>query len=189
MSALPAIAPGASRRSFRPSARFAFALLASLLSHGALLAGHALWHLPPPRPKVLEVDLRPVEMPPAEPLLKNTIEAEPAEEKPAPPPPKPEPAAPQTKPVKHLANPIAAAQRKIAQHVYYPPEAVAAGLEGEVRLLLTLDASGRIVDADVAASSGHAVLDKAAVRAAWAMGNLEGADKRELILPVVFRLR
>ena len=30
------------------------------------------------------------------------------------------------------------ARRKLAEHVYYPPEAIRLGLEGEVRLLLTL---------------------------------------------------
>lgn len=164
--------------------------------HGLLLAKSALWHLPTPKPKVMEVDLRPIptEEAPPEPLLKNTIETPAKDEKPAPPPPTPgkhaEPAAkPKPAQKSQTNNAIAAAQKKISKHLYYPPEAIAAGLEGEVRLLLSLDEKGHIVDADVAASSGHAVLDKAALRAAWAMGSVEGADKRAVILPVVFRLR
>jgi protein TonB len=66
---------------------------------------------------------------------------------------------------------------------------VARGIEGEVRLLLTLDGNGAIQDVQVAAGSGHKILDYAAVRAAFAMGRLPEAGAREVILPVVFRLR
>lgn len=84
---------------------------------------------------------------------------------------------------------VAAARRQLAEHLYYPPEAIAEGLEGEVRLLLTLATDGTILDATIAASSGHALLDQAALRAARAMGRMVGADRREMILPVTFRLR
>lgn len=169
------------------------ALLLSLLGHGLVLFGGKLPRAPTPAP-ALTVELRPAEPAPAEPLLKNTLEnPDPVQEKPAPSPPsptgdqgRPATAKPRTPPAK---NPVAAAQRKLAQHLYYPPQAIAAGLEGEVRLLLSLDPNGRITDAEVAASSGHAVLDQAALRAAWAMGSLEGVEKKEMILPVVFRLR
>ena len=57
-----------------------------------------------------------------------------------------------------------------------------------MRLILTLSDDGRIVDVGIAASSGHPVLDKAAERAAWAMGRVSWAQSRELILPVIFRL-
>lgn len=81
-----------------------------------------------------------------------------------------------------------AAQRKLAKHLFYPPEAVAAGIEGEVRLLLTLDPAGIVVEAVIASSSGHPMLDRAALSAAHALRRLPGAGERELILPVVFRL-
>ncbi|GAB2182590.1 hypothetical protein DLREEDagrD3_28130 [Denitratisoma sp. agr-D3] len=169
------------------------ALLLSLLGHGLVLFSSAL-KLPPPPPAPLTVDLPPTAAPIAEPLLKNTLEtAEPAPAKPADPPPQGERNAPAVnKPAtskNSVRNPVEAAQRKLAQHLYYPPQAIAAGLEGEVRLLLSLDPTGRIVDAEVAASSGHAILDQAALRAAWAMGSLSGVEKKEMILPVVFRLR
>ncbi|MBI4987639.1 MAG: energy transducer TonB [Rhodocyclales bacterium] len=86
-------------------------------------------------------------------------------------------------------TPEEAAQRKLSEVLFYPPEAVARGLEGEVRLLLTLGRDGTIQDAQVAAGSGHRMLDEAAVRAAFAMGSLPEAGAREVILPVVFRLR
>ena len=62
------------------------------------------------------------------------------------------------------------------------------GLEGEVRLILAVADDGSITAVTVALSSGHAILDKAAVRAAWSMGKVNWAHSRELILPVIFRL-
>lgn len=79
-------------------------------------------------------------------------------------------------------------QRKFAAHVFYPPQAVVQGLQGEVRLLLRLDVGGRIVEARVVSSSGHDILDEAAVAAAYATGRLPAAGRAELILPVVFSL-
>ena len=74
------------------------------------------------------------------------------------------------------------------QHLYYPPEAVARGLEGEVRLILTLGDDGSIAEVSVATSSGHPFLDKAAIKAAYAMGKVNWAHSHGLILPVIFRL-
>ena len=82
-----------------------------------------------------------------------------------------------------------AAQRKLSKHVFYPPEAVSRGLEGDVRLIVKLASDGRIDDVQLAASSGHPLLDNAAIRAAYAMGSLAGASGRELIVPVYFRLQ
>ena len=84
---------------------------------------------------------------------------------------------------------VAKARRKLAKHVYYPEEAISAGMEGEVRLLVTLDGDGHIKDVEIADSSGYPILDRAAIRAAYAMGSLPGVDRRELILPVTFRLQ
>lgn len=81
------------------------------------------------------------------------------------------------------------AGRKLAEHVFYPPEAIARGLEGEVRLLLTLAPDGKVLDAQIASSSGHGLLDQAAAEAAYAMGRLPDTGVRELILPVVFKLQ
>lgn len=129
--------------------------------------------------------LPPATVKPVEPLLKNTL-AEEDSTKAVQAPPKPAIAR-----SRHPAprSPEEAAQRKLSEVLFYPPEAVARGLEGEVRLLLTLDGDGAIHDAQVAAGSGHKILDDAAVRAAFAMGRLPEAGAREVILPVVFRLR
>lgn len=164
-----------------PSRRLLLALLASLLLHGApLIPG--LFPAAPPRvaPPPLEVTLSAPE-PPTDPLLKNTLAS-------SPPLTAPSAASHQAHPAA-AAQAVSAAQRKLARHLFYPAEAVATGWEGEVRLLLTLDEAGRVEEAEIAASSGHGVLDQAARRAAFAMGTLGSGTRREMILPVIFRLR
>lgn len=165
----------------------AFAL--SFILHGVLLLPDVFKRLAaPPRPAALQATLRmpPVTPPPADTLLKNTLDdtGEKARAEPPPPPPKASPV-PKAPPRQN----VQAAQRKLSQHLFYPPEAVARGIQGEVRLILRLSASGAIEDVAIAASSGHAILDNAAIRAAYAMGQLSGGNGRELILPVIFRLQ
>lgn len=75
----------------------------------------------------------------------------------------------------------------LTRHLYYPTAAVSAGLEGEAILLLRIDANGRVVEAQLARSSGHVLLDEAALDA----GNrIEGLTPgpREMLLPIDFRL-
>ena len=92
-----------------------------------------------------------------------------------------------------LASPPAArlltAERKLAKHRFYPPEAVARGLEGEVRLLLILSPAGNVLEARIAGSSGHPLLDRAATEAVYAMHRISADGARELILPVIFKLQ
>ena len=71
---------------------------------------------------------------------------------------------------------------------FYPPEAVARGLEGEAILMLRFDADGALIDAQIAKSSGHAILDAAALRAIRATPRL-AAGPREVLFPVTFALR
>ncbi len=80
------------------------------------------------------------------------------------------------------------AQAVLSEHLFYPPEAVARGLEGEVILLLTLTESGQLASAAIARSSGHALLDQAALDAAQHIGALPG-NPRQTLFPVTFRLR
>ncbi len=56
-------------------------------------------------------------------------------------------------------------------------------------MLLVLDASGNAIAARLEASSGHALLDDAAVRAARTLHALPESMPREALLPVRFRLR
>lgn len=83
---------------------------------------------------------------------------------------------------------LSRAQAALSQHLFYPPQAIALGLEGEVVLLLTLTDNGRLVSAAVARSSGHALLDQAALDAAQRIGALPG-NPRQTLFPVSFRLR
>lgn len=170
-----------------PSRRLLFAYVVSLFLHGLLLGGGALFgprQVLPPAPGATPALLEARLSIPADTVLKDTLAAADTPGTTAPPP------SPRTSPTGAAGRKsVAAARRQLAEHLYYPPEAVALGLEGEVRLLLTLAPDGGVIDATVAASSGHALLDQAAVRAARAMGRLVGADRREVILPVTFRLR
>lgn len=83
----------------------------------------------------------------------------------------------------------AQASRQIAEQLYYPPEAIARGLEGEVLVMLFLDEAGNALAARIERGSGHALLDEAAVRAARAVRSLPATAPQEVLLPVRFRLR
>ncbi|MCK9387313.1 MAG: energy transducer TonB [Sulfuritalea sp.] len=80
------------------------------------------------------------------------------------------------------------AQNALSKHLFYPPQAVAQGLEGDAILLLILADSGQVVDASIARSSGHALLDQAALDAARRIGALPG-NPRQTLFPVSFRLQ
>lgn len=165
----------------------------SLTLHGVLLMP-GLLQRPPVAPARLPLQavLHPPtqrELPPAETLLKNTLDSA-RDPLPAPPPPSVHPESREkTKTTASTKREVAAAQKKLSQHLYYPPEAVARGLEGEVRLLVALDEAGVITDVRLAAGSGHPLLDNAAIKAAWAMGRVAASPTRQLLLPVVFRLQ
>jgi protein TonB len=79
------------------------------------------------------------------------------------------------------------AQGALSKHLFYPDEAVKRGLEGEVLLLLMLDNAGRVENAEIARSSGHTLLDAAALDAARRIGALPG-NPRQTLFPVSFRL-
>jgi protein TonB len=169
--------------------RLILALALSLALHSVLFLPDILkrFSVAPPRP-ALQATLRlpPIaEVPTADPLLKNTIDPEDAPQVPTLPAPL-TPARPpiaQAKPV--AKREVQVAQRKLSEHLFYPPEAVARGLEGEVRLIVKLSADGSVVDVSIAVSSGYPILDNAAVKAAYAMGRLRGATTRELISSTV----
>ena len=157
-------------------------LALSLALHLAMVFG-PLWlgtkQPPPPSPRI-EAQLVPVAMPPAT----QTAETISTETTPVSPPP------PSTAPVpKKIAGAaLRRAQGALSEHLLYPPEAVRQGLEGEVVLLLKLAADGRIVGIEIASSSGHALLDQAAISAAGNIGALPG-NPPQTLLPVSFRLQ
>ena len=78
---------------------------------------------------------------------------------------------------------------QIARELLYPPEAIERGQQGEALVLLFLDESGNAIAARLEASSGHTLLDDAAVRAARTLRALPASAPREALLPVRFRLR
>ena len=81
------------------------------------------------------------------------------------------------------------AVEQISRQLLYPPEAIERGLQGEALVLLFLDASGNAIAARLESSSGHVLLDEAAVRAARTLRSLPDSAPREALLPVRFRLR
>lgn len=78
--------------------------------------------------------------------------------------------------------------------VPYPAEALRRRLEGTARIWVRVDASGRVLESKVAASSGFESLDKAALEAVsrWKFKpgtkNGEPAASSEAFVPVVFRV-
>ncbi|MBI3524688.1 MAG: energy transducer TonB [Betaproteobacteria bacterium] len=171
-----------------PNRRLLLALGFSVLLHAALLGTNDLVRYFPPALRPAAAPALYVLLPPpeTESLLKDTFSVT---------------AQPRTP--RHLYMPpdslrrgAVAAQtaeasttrRKLAEHLYYPPEAIARGLQGEVRLLLVLNSAGDVLDARVAGSSGHPLLDRAAIDDAYAMRRISADGVRELILPVIFKL-
>ena len=166
------------------------AVAISLVLHAVVLFWDAIRFPAAPVSPPLQASLRLPDKPAHaddEPLLKNTLGTDPTPRKPSPSATPPAQKVPSPAPTTAKRQ-VEAAQRKLSQHLYYPPEAVARGIEGEVRLLLLVADDGSITDVSVAVSSGHAILDRAAVRAAYAMGSVNWAHSREMILPVIFRL-
>ncbi len=172
---------------------FPAALLASIALHALLLGAGGLMRsfevAPSPQPGAvrLEARLLPARATdPDEALLKNTLaEVAPPESAPV---ARPTAAGRRGRVANAPRAVVHEARRKLAEHLFYPPEAIALGLEGEVRLLLRLAPDGVILDVDIASGSGQTLLDHAAIKAALAMRRLPNAGVRELILPVVFAL-
>lgn len=182
------------------------ALLASILLHALLIAAvtRLLPALRAPAPEVqapeLRVQVRPAEIAPRPPeteavkpiaprlSLPKEAQANASAARPLLAAPSATPPAEGTPKV--LAGEAArAALAQLARALYYPREAVEQGLEGQAMVLLFLDESGHVIAARLEASSGHALLDDAAVRAARTLRGLPAGAPREALLPVRFRLR
>lgn len=78
-------------------------------------------------------------------------------------------------------------ERAVKAALVYPPEAIARGLQGVVLVRIFFDEGGRVIAARVDRSSGHAILDEAAKRAAQTLTSLPGAPQ-EVTIPVGFSL-
>ena len=71
---------------------------------------------------------------------------------------------------------------------FYPQDAIRQGLEGEAIVLLRISDVGEVLAAEIAKSSGHALLDEAALRAVRATTRFPPGP-REILFPVSFALR
>jgi len=162
------------------------ALAWSLLLH-ALVAVGAQWlavsgRRPPPLPPAA---LQAVLVPAPAPAPTKLFAPEPVTAAASRPPPRPVERPARTGVRADLAT---LASRQVARRLLYPEEAVVRGLEGEAQVMLFLDAGGNAVAARLERSSGHAILDEAAVAAARGVRGLPEGGDREVLLPVRFRL-
>lgn len=162
--------------------RFRWALVASLAMHVALLMPVQWWlrRAPAPLPPLA------VQLPPTD-LVQALVTQPEMLEKPSDavqPAPTMQPA---EKPRELKGRALDSAIAALMREEFYPREAIRHEIEGRVVLLLTLDAAGRVTAIEVAGSSGHAILDDAAVRAATRIVRLPGG-RRQALLPVEFRL-
>ncbi len=157
---------------------------------------------PPDPPPALQAKLTP----PAAALPLSLVEPEKPIQRPAPVPPETpkQHLSPAVSPLKKAANPSvdrkagaktwseAIRQQFSQQHaqgLFYPEAARRQGIEGQVLVLLLVDASGAVAAARVEESSGHPMLDEAALRAVRQLRSLPADTPREMLLPVSFRLR
>ncbi len=154
------------------------ALLLSLALHAAVIVA-PIWLAvrPPIPPASIEARLIPAPPPPAAAEAVSTEAADSAANLQP-------PLAPRTLQGSSLRR----AQTALSAHLFYPPAAIAQGLEGEVVLLLVLADGGKLISATVARSSGHGLLDQAALDAARRIGALPG-NPRQTLFPVRFRLQ
>ena len=167
--------------------RLALALMLSLLLHAAPFVNVALDTKPPPKPAPpIQANLRAPALPPSVPLIltkQAPTEVEAVAKKALMQASK---ASPQTK---AWSSEIRRQfQKQQARGDFYPREAIAQGLEGEVLVLMLLDQNGQVTAARVEQSSGEQILDAAALRAVRALHSLPGDAPRETYLPVRFRL-
>jgi protein TonB len=181
----------------RNSHRLLLALGASLLLHFLPLAVN-LEHAPapqPPPPAPLAARLQPPPTPPAPPPLALPEQPTPAASAPQ---PRPVKAPPRASPPAERP-PVTATtwtqsvrqqfERQEERGQFYPAEAIAQGLEGEVLVLIIIDPAGNVTAARVEQGSGHRILDEAALRAVRALRSLPADAPRDALLPVRFRLR
>lgn len=71
----------------------------------------------------------------------------------------------------------------------YPDAARRMGLEGRAIVLVTINAGGRVVNAELVTSAGHPILDAAALSSARAWRFQAPGETRRLSLPFIYQLR
>jgi protein TonB len=85
---------------------------------------------------------------------------------------------------------LALLNEELSRHFFYPPLAVRRGQQGTVALGFEIDRQGQINNIHVAQSSGHAILDRAAMQALIRVGKLSSRPQQphSMQLPVSYRL-
>ncbi len=159
--------------------RLYVALFTSLCLHAALIVGPAWFTTRPATAPQPTIEVRLVTPEDAPTIAENVSTLATAQDAPVIAPPRPQVL---------KGNSLRQAQAALTRYLFYPPDAIARGLEGEVILLLTMNDSGQLSSVDIARSSGHALLDRAAQDAARQLGNLPGSG-RQMLFPVSFRLQ
>lgn len=82
----------------------------------------------------------------------------------------------------------------LGAHFSYPPLAKRQGWQGEVKVGLRVYADGRLSDIHLVASSGHGILDRAALRSLTQVQQLDGgagwldSGHFDMVLPIQYRL-
>ncbi len=114
--------------------------------------------------KIEEVDKTPK---PADDLLKNTLEETLAKDAP--------------KPQNNTKNTVSLSQKaeqkfrkQLSDYVFYPAIAKENNWQGVVQLFVTVDQNGRVENVEITQSSGYSVLDNAAIKGFYAVGNVPG---------------
>lgn len=129
--------------------------------------------------------------PPPPPVVPKLIVPEPAPETPPAPPPvaKPTPKAKPAAPVSWNQAIREQVKQLKATGQFYSAEAIAQRLEGDPVVLFVLDEGGNVTAARIQESSGHALLDRDALRVIRSLRGLPADAPREVLLPVRFRLK
>jgi len=171
----------------------------------------------PPEPEVPEPEpvVEPEPDPVAEAIPERVIpKFDPPKRKPTPPPRKIVKAKPVSKPVirKKQAQPVARPQQKTtaAKSAYVPPSSSSTrfsnpkpvyplvarrrGMEGRVLLVVSVSSSGGVLEVKVKKSSGHKILDKAALKTVrkWRFTPAKRGGRSvsaDLVVPIRFNLR
>lgn len=109
--------------------------------------------------------------------------------KPKPPQAEPKPAKPSGKPRRWEDEVSKQFRKQAEQGLYYPAAAIAQGLQGEAVVLMIISEDGQVSAARIEQSSGHPLLDEAALRAVRSLRSLPATAPREALLPVRFSLK
>jgi len=167
------------------------AFAASLLLHAILIAAGARLVPSPGDSRRVQAALSVWLHEEAAPPQLSLPEARPVQQAPKPRPaperaPKPSPG---LNAVQISGEAASAAHEQLMRELLYPLEAVEQGLEGDVVVLAFLDGRGNVVASRIERSSGHRILDDAAIRAVRTLRALPDNAPREALVPVRFRLR